>query len=328
MSLSNTQYNEIMRNYEKRQLQNRHLQEERYEAISKQIPRLEKLNRQITSISLNRAKLKIAGNDSGLQNLGNAIHDLQMEKQQLLTEHGFPSDYLDPVYTCSNCRDTGFHDGIKCHCFKQAEYALVFSQSHLMEDIKAYRFEDFSLDYYPNTLIDDKSSASSYELANIALRTCETFTEQFSNQFQNLFLYGSVGIGKTFLSNCVANNILNQGYSVLYLTAFSLFDIFQKSVFEKQIQAKEEAQHILDCDLLIIDDLGTEFANSFTTSQFFMCINERLLRKKATIISSNLDLNQLAEIYSERTFSRIALHYEVLKLFGDDIRLHLRFGKN
>lgn len=327
MSLSNTQYNEIMRSFEKRQLHNRHLQEERFATVSNQIPQIEDLNRQITSVSLERAKLKIAGSDEGLNNLGNMISDLQMKKRQLLVEQGFPGNYLDPIYSCADCHDTGFHDGIKCHCFKQAEYALIFSQSHLMEDIKTYQFDNFSLDYYPKNMIDDKSSASSYDLASIALHACEEFTEQFSDQFQNIFLYGSVGIGKTFLSNCIANNILSQGYSVLYLTAFHLFDIFQKSVFDKQIQAKEEAQHILDCDLLIIDDLGTEFANSFTTSQFFMCINERLLHKKSTIISSNLDLNQLAEIYSERTFSRIALHYELLRLFGEDIRLHLRFGK-
>lgn len=328
MSLSNTQYNEIMREYEKRQLHNRHLHEERYKTILKQIPEIDDINHQITQISLNRAKLKISKADSDLLNLGAEINNLQSQKRALLQEQGFSEDYLDPIYTCPICQDTGFHNGIKCNCFKQAEYALIFSQSHLMEDIKTYRFQDFSLDYYPKTLIDDKSSASSYELASIALRTCEEFSNQFSQTFQNIFLYGSVGIGKTFLTNCVGNSILSQGFSVLYLTAFSLFDIFQKSVFDKQIQAKEEAQHILDCDLLIIDDLGTEFANSFTTSQFFMCINERLLRKKSTIISSNLELNQLADIYSERTFSRIALHYELLRLYGEDIRLKIRFEKN
>jgi len=134
-------------------------------------------------------------------------------------------------------------------------------------------------------------------------------------------LYGTVGVGKTFLSNCIANQVLNAGHSVIYVTTFTLFDIFQKCVFEKLPNSQEEYQNIFNCDLLIIDDLGTELGNSFTTSQFFMCINERLLRKKSTIISTNLSLNQLLDQYSERTFSRISNHYQLLKLIGADIRL-------
>ena len=139
--------------------------------------------------------------------------------------------------------------------------------------------------------------------------------------FSNLYLYGDTGIGKTFLSNCVAKELLDRGHSVIYFTAFQLFDILSKGVFEKDEDALAAHQNIFTCDLLIIDDLGTELSNSFTTSQLFLCLNERILRKKSTIISTNLGMNQIADIYSERVLSRISSNYTLLKLFGADIRI-------
>ena len=133
--------------------------------------------------------------------------------------------------------------------------------------------------------------------------------------------YGNTGVGKTFLSNCVAKDLLDSGHSVIYFTAFQLFDILSKGVFEKDSDAIAAHQNIFDCDLLIIDDLGTELSNSFTTSQLFLCVNERILRHRSTIISTNLNLAQVADIYSERTLSRISDSYTIIKLFGDDIRI-------
>ena len=143
----------------------------------------------------------------------------------------------------------------------------------------------------------------------------------FDNKPKNLFLYGNTGVGKTFLSNCVAKELLERGYSVIYFTAFQLFDILSKGIFDRDADAIAAHQNIFECDLLIIDDLGTEFSNSFTTSQLFLCINERLLRQKSTIISTNLNLNQMIDMYSERTWSRISSNYSLIKLFGDDIRI-------
>ena len=142
--------------------------------------------------------------------------------------------------------------------------------------------------------------------------------------FANLYFFGDTGIGKTFLSNCIAKELLDSGHSVIYFTAFQLFDILSKGVFEKDADAIATHQNIFDCDLLIIDDLGTELSNSFTTSQLFLCLNERILRQKSTIISTNLNMNQVADIYSERVLSRISNSYTIIKLFGDDIRLKKR----
>ena len=150
---------------------------------------------------------------------------------------------------------------------------------------------------------------------------CRDFIENFDKNFSNLYFYGDTGIGKTFLSNCVAKELMDRGYSVIYFTAFQLFDILSKGIFRREEEAIAAHQNIFNCDLLIIDDLGTELTNSFTTSQLFLCLNERILRKKSTIISTNLGMNQLADIYSERVLSRISSNYTLIKLFGADIRI-------
>ena len=148
------------------------------------------------------------------------------------------------------------------------------------------------------------------------------FIEDFPSA-RNLLFYGDTGVGKTYLTHCIAKALLDKGYSVLYLTAIDLFDIFSKYAFDNDNEAdyREAFSQILDCDLLIIDDLGTELANSFTNSRLFYCINERIILEHSTIISTNLDLQGLMNAYSERIFSRITMSYNIYKIFGEDIRL-------
>ena len=162
------------------------------------------------------------------------------------------------------------------------------------------------------------------ETAKRAVAECERFIADFGTTSQNLLFYGNTGVGKTFFTNCIAKELLEKSYSVIYFTAFQLFDILSKGVFEKDADAIAAHQNIFDCDLLIIDDLGTELSNAFTVSQLFLCVNERILREKSTIISTNLNLVELRDLYSERTFSRISNNYNIIKLFGDDIRIQKR----
>lgn len=322
MPLSNSQYDEIMREYDQRQLQDRRILDERRREVFQKIPQLKELESTVASRSVRQARLLLDGDTSALASLKEELADLSRQRNALLTAAGFASNYLDPVYECPDCKDTGYIDGRKCHCFKQAIINTVYAQSNIREILKRENFDRFSYSYYSDEDISPTTGLSALATARHAVEECHRFIDAFANKPQNLFFYGGTGVGKTFLTNCVAKELLDKGYSVIYFTAFQLFDILSKGVFEKDVDAIAAHQNIFDCDLLVIDDLGTELSNAFTTSQLFLCVNERLLRHKSTIISTNLSLQQIADIYSERTFSRICGDYTMIKLFNQmDIRI-------
>lgn len=322
MPLSNSQYDEIMREYDQRQLQDRRILDERRKEVFQKIPKLKELESTVASRSVRQARLLLDGDTSALASLKEELADLSRQRDTLLTAGGYALGYLDPVYECPDCKDTGYIDGQKCHCFKQAIINTVYAQSNIREILKRENFDHFSYSYYSDEDISPTTGLSALATARHAVEECHRFIDAFDNKPQNLFFYGGTGVGKTFLTNCVAKELLDKGYSVIYFTAFQLFDILSKGVFEKDADAIAAHQNIFDCDLLVIDDLGTELSNAFTTSQLFLCVNERLLRHKSTIISTNLSFQQIADIYSERTFSRICGDYTMIKLFNQmDIRI-------
>ncbi len=324
MALNNSQYDELLRQYQATQLKNRRLQEERTRSAYLKYPELKELDDAIAESSVAQAKKLLDGDQNALTELKEQLSSLRRRKEALLCSAGLPSDYFNPIYTCPDCKDTGFIDGKRCHCFTQAAIDLVYTQSNLKKILAKENFSTFSFDYYSDKDVNPATGLTSLETARQAVTTCRHFIDAFDREFSNLLFYGDTGIGKTFLSNCVAKELLDSGHSVIYFTAFQLFDILSKNVFEKDADAIVANQNIFDCDLLIIDDLGTELANSFTTSQLFLCLNERILRRKSTLISTNLNMNQIADIYSERVLSRIMSSYTIFKLFGDDIRMKKR----
>lgn len=321
MPLNNSQYDEIIREYDARQLKNQHILEARTKEAYERIPRLKEIDDAIASCSVAQARRLLDGDETALDALRSQLFAYRSEKASLLAEHGFPAGYFDSVYTCPDCKDTGFINGKRCHCFEQAAINLVYTQSNLKEILEKENFSTFSFSYYSDEAINPATGLSSLATAKDAVAKCHDFIKSFDDSFSNLYFYGDTGIGKTFLSNCIAKELMDRGHSVIYFTAFQLFDILSKGVFKKDENAIAAHQNIFDCDLLIIDDLGTELTNSFTTSQLFLCLNERILRKKSTIISTNLGMNQLADIYSERVLSRISSNYTLIKLFGADIRI-------
>ena len=322
MALTNSQYDQIMRIYEQRQIEDEHRLREHYRKAYALIPALEQVDQSISSLGKEKAKRLLEGDESARSSLREDLGRLIDAKKRLLAEGGLPADYLERSYSCPDCRDTGYIGTKKCHCFKKAETDLLYQQSNLQEILEKENFSTFSLDYYSANHIDPVTGRSAKEAVQTALKVCHDFTDHFSGQFQNILLYGDTGVGKTFLSHCIAKELMDAGFSVIYFTAAGLFDIFAKCVFGRHSGEEEESlDHIYDCDLLIIDDLGTELSNSFTVSQLFICLNERILRKKSTIISTNLALEDIKAIYSERTFSRISSSYTLLRLTGDDIRI-------
>lgn len=318
MSLTTEQYNEIMRGYMQKQSRNRHRALQRREEVYARIPEFRELTDKVPSLAVEylRSKLGETGtvrSDSPFS-LRPELDRIAEKKKHLLISHGYPGNYLDEEYDCPLCRDTGFVDGKKCRCFKQKEIAVLYDHSHLAELVKEQNFDKLSESYYHG---DD------LKRFRTAAAACRRMASEFDTVFRNLYLYGTVGTGKSFLSICVAKEVLESCHSVLYFSAAALFD--KLSMYSFDIKAKEELRSftsdLYECDLLIIDDLGTELTNQFISAQFFSLLNERYLGRRHTVISTNLSLGEMQTRYSDRVFSRITSGYELYKLTGSDIRL-------
>lgn len=341
MALTNTQYESIIRGYQKRQTANHHLWGERRETVYEQIPGFRELDETIRSTSLSHARRLLgrvdnSGNcsmEQSMDELHEALADLSSRKRLLLAKAGFPADYLEPVYDCPDCQDTGYitpenQDGkrssqendlgeavrVKCHCFRRQEISLLYEQSNIQEMIERENFTTLSFTYYEG---EDLSRFRD------AVAAGKEFVRNFKTEYQNLFFYGTVGTGKSFLSGCIAREILQNGHPVIYFSSSGFFETLAKYSFDNK--AKETLynfyEDLYNCDLVIIDDLGTELTNLFVNSQLFTFLNERHLRKKATIISTNLSLDELSVRYSDRIFSRITSNFGLYKLTGPDIRM-------
>lgn len=326
MSLNNSQYDSIMRDYSRRQTKHRHLLEERIRQVREHLPHLREIDDAIASTSVAAARRVLSGETAALAELKQQIAALSRERQQILRLGGYPDDYLEMTYDCPDCRDTGYINNRKCHCFRRAEIELLYTQSNLSDILEQENFETFSYEYYSDELIDPASGVSSLARIRRVTEICRQFVDEFDQTPGNLFFYGDTGIGKTFLSHCIAKELLDSTHSVVYFSAQELFDAFAQERFSRPGELENHTDCIYNCDLLIIDDLGTELTNSFVNSELFLCINHRLNRKKATIISTNLSLKAFADTYSERIFSRISNHYTMLKLFGRDIRLQKKIS--
>lgn len=329
MALSNSQYNAIMRTYQQQQLKDKHEQDHRIEEVYARIPVVREIEHDISASALSCAKRLLAGDAKAQEDLRETIADLREQKTILLRSAGFPEDYMEMRYHCPDCRDTGYIDGSKCHCFRQAEIKLLYAQSNIDEIVNQENFDHFSYEYFDQGQINPAIGKTNYEYMRQVVDTCKLFVKNFEEERGNLLFTGSTGVGKTFLTNCIAKELIDRYYSVIYLSANDLFDVFSKNKFEYQTEEemKDIYQYILECDLLIIDDLGTELNNSFTSSQLFYCVNERLVSKRSTIISTNLSMNRLRDAYTDRVTSRIMSEYQTIPLYGMDIRIQKRQKK-
>lgn len=314
MALTNSQYDAIMREYEDRQSRNRHLLEERKAYIFEHVEGYRELSDSVASLSVAQGKKLLSGDDYALKDLRAAISRLTSEKQLLLDKAGYPSDYLSGIYDCPDCKDTGYINGQKCHCFKQAVIHLLYEQSGISDVLEKENFDTLSFEYY---------QGEDLERFQKTVSECRKFIETFDSDYHNLFFYGTVGTGKSFLSGCIAKELIESGHSVIYFSAAGLFEILSKNIFDykNKDDTVDSHENLSDCDLLIIDDLGTEFTKNIAPSVLFSLLNERHLNKRSTLISTNLSLEDVRNRYSDRVFSRITSHYNLCKFTGPDIRM-------
>ena len=323
MALSNSQYDSIMRLYQQRQIENKHDLDRRVREVYEKIPAVREMNDEISASALKSARQLLAGDTTAVEKLRHTIAMLREESRELLTAYGYPADYLEMRYGCPDCRDTGYRDGKKCHCFRQREIDLLYAQSNIREILERENFARFSFEYFDDTKIDERSRKTAREYMRQVAETCRQYVDEFGEKKDNILFTGKTGLGKTFLSNCIAKELIERCYSVVYLPAVEMFEIFSKDRFSYDAtdEDRDRSHYLMECDLLIIDDLGTELVNTFTTSQLFHVVNERLSRKKGTIISTNLPVNEMRDEFTDRVMSRIVSQYKVIPLYGEDIRI-------
>ena len=306
--------------------------QEQKENLIKANPELTRIEEELSKISIATAKEMLNSDsktrDSKIANLKKEANKLIKEKNTFIKNLSTSKNFLQPKYECTTCNDTGFiqKDGQKqmCNCLKQKIYDITYNKSN-MGNLDRENFDTFNLIHFsdkPNKELY-KSDVSPRENMNLLREKAKSFIENFDNPNEkNLLFTGSTGTGKTFLSNCIAGELLKKGKTVLYQTAPVMLDTIINSKFGKD--SSDIPQEVLNCDLLIIDDLGTENLNQIIATELFTIINTRLLNQNhkitKTIISTNLDAKQLNEYYSSRVGSRLIGNYRFLRFFGDDLR--------
>ena len=281
------------------------------------------MNDAIAAAAVKSAKELLAGDADAVKRLRGTIADLKEQRQVLMSAYGYPADYLEMQYNCPDCKDTGYKDGKKCHCFRQREIDLLYAQSNIREVLERENFSHFSYDYFDDTKIEPRSGKTARAYMEQVTAFCHHYVDGFKEEKGNILFTGKTGLGKTFLSNCIAKELIERCFSVVYLPAVEMYEIFSRDLFANDAtdEDRDRSQYLLECDLLIIDDLGTELVNTFTTSQLFYVVNERLNRKKGTIISTNLPTNEMRDEFTDRVMSRIMSQYQIIPLYGEDIRI-------
>jgi len=332
-----TAYKEVMRRYETAQNDAHNLRDRRQANLYKTLPRVQEIDREMAKLGLSLARLALNTNQpsgtASVEMTRVAYDTLAQEKSALFESAGIPENYLTDIYQCAACADTGFINAQtasaeRCACLKQKLIDQYYTMAGLGDVLARENFGTFRADYFCEAMHPDEGLSPRKNIESIR-KSAELFVKQITaTQPQdfaktNLLLYGTTGLGKTFLCHCIAKATLDAGCTVLYVTAPRLFKLIQAQQFNRQGAADTEdrLEAVQDADLLILDDLGAEFSNIITDSALFDVVNQRLLDGRATVISTNLTLGELEEQYTERIVSRFIGNYKWFKFFGDDLRV-------
>ncbi len=290
----------------------------RQEKIYSRIPEIERIDTRLRTQMTELVGLTIRGGaelNDAIKKLEEESLELQAKKAELLVEHGYGMDYLDDIYACPKCRDTGYVNGKMCSCLKALYNAEVTRELGTLLKNSDECFEKFDLSLY----------GAARESMEIVFDTCREYAQSFSDRSMNLMFQGGTGLGKTFLSACIARVVAENGHSVCYDTASSALEAFETKKFSRDIQTAENAavkvERMLDCELMILDDLGTEMPTPMAVSALYTLINTRLVNGRKTVISTNLTDAELLKRYNAQICSRLEGEFTKLPFFGSDIRL-------
>ena len=281
------------------------------------IPEIARIDRELSLTGLEIFSASMSGSDTAarIAQIRAKNEALQKKRAEILLENGYPADYSDVKYDCAKCGDTGFIDNTMCSCMKEALTLAGIESSGFGGLINEQGFENFSLDYY-------KKNPSHYEIMRNNLDVLISYADGFDPKASpSILMMGGTGLGKTHLSSAVARKVIEKGNDVFYTGAIDLFSHFEIQRFKSyNNEPNELIERYFECDLLIIDDLGTEMINQFSVSTLYNLLNDRLSRKKPTIVSTNLTKDDIQKKYTDRIISRMFGEYKVLAFVGTDIR--------
>ena len=322
---------DILKDYERKRNHAEKDLDERKQKLYEENPRLQEIDNELSKLGISTAKNLIIKNDiSLLNNLQVQTEVLKSEKADILKKLKLPDDYLKPNYSCKICNDTGYitenYSSRMCNCLKQKIFNFEYNKSNIA-NLQSQNFDNFSYDKYSDEPDKEKygSDISPRENMKLIREICNKFIENFDDPNEkNLLFTGTTGVGKTFLSSCIAKELIDNGKTVLYQTAPIMLDMIVDYKFVKNNLSDTTYKNLFDVDLLIIDDLGTESMNQVKFTELFNIINTRLLNQNnkcyKTIISTNLNLALLNEKYGERISSRLIGNYNICRFFGEDLR--------
>ncbi|MDQ5983518.1 MAG: Chromosomal replication initiator protein DnaA [Eubacteriales bacterium SKADARSKE-1] len=274
-----------------------------------------------TAVSV--AKSVLNGNDTKeqLKKLKNFNLSLQNELNEILTNANLPLNYLEVSYDCNKCKDTGYVDGKMCECFKKLLRSETYKRLNNLSPLSLSTFDSFNLEYYSSE--ETGTGVSNRRKMERILNHCINYADKFNLDSENLFMNGATGLGKTHLSLAIANTAINKGFGVIYASTPAIVSKLEKERFRRTEDNEDSEIHLINCDLLILDDLGTEFQTTFSNSTIYNIINSRILYNKPTIISTNIPPKKIQTSYSERLVSRLWGHYKLLNFCGQDVRTKL-----
>ena len=316
---------ELSTEYERKRDRQLNEQRIRKENVYKKIPAIKRIDEDIFKAGLSMSKYIIGNPDKYMEAAKEAkeiIEKLKMEKAYLLTESNISADYMDIKYECENCKDTGYLDNSsQCNCLRQALVSRAYKMSNIENSLEIENFKTFNINIFKDEPFGNEIMTPRQNMQDI-VSIAEGFISNFNeNNGDNLLFYGTTGLGKTFLCSCIAKSLLDKNKIVIYQTAFTILEIIEGHRFRRDAKSNDyEYNSLFDADLLIIDDLGTEVANTFTNAEIFNIVNTRIIGGKKTIISTNLTPKEISETYTDRVFSRILDKFIPLKFYGPDLR--------
>lgn len=320
---------QILNEFERRRDKALYEQKMRQEEVYLKVPEIKEIDAQISKTGFLIAKAVLNNPENYMEyieKIQKNMEQLKMKKAVLLTENNITLEYLDVNFQCNACKDTGYlSNGQMCNCLKQELINRAYKMSNLENVLEKENFRTFKIDIFPDKPFGEEKLTPRENMMNI-LSISEGFVNNFdNNNGENLLFYGTTGLGKTFLCNCIAKALLDKNKIVIYQTAFKILEITEDHRFRRdESQFDDEDYDLLfDADLLIIDDLGTEVTNTFTNAETFNIVNTRIIKGKKTIISTNLTPKQITETYSDRVFSRVYEKFIPLKFYGPDLRWEL-----